>query len=53
MNIVYLYHDTLRDHWPLTEDETCWELAQIVQLRKLGPKINDHMQDMETWTEEF
>jgi hypothetical protein len=53
MNIVYLYHDTLRDHWLLSEDERCWELAQIVQLGKLGPKINDHMQDMATWTEEF
>jgi len=53
MNIVYLYHDTLRDPWPLTEDERCWELAQIIQLGKLGLKINDHMQDMETWTEEF
>jgi hypothetical protein len=53
MNIIYLYHDTLGDHWPLTEAERRnWELTQIVQLGKLGPKINDHMQDMETWTEE-
>jgi hypothetical protein len=66
MSILYLHHDTLivgslptslrlaqlEDNRRLRRSCLMTEDQRRMVLENLGPKINDHLQDMETWTEE-
>jgi hypothetical protein len=47
MNIIYICHDSVHQGiFGTFEDE------RRIVLGNLGPKINSHIKDMETWIEE-